>query len=859
MFSPRLSFLLAALAITMASATSVAAPVTIDGTVYVDENRNGVRDAGEAGVAGVWVWLDTGVSVIAGADGHYSLSAAADGLVWVRIPDGFEPTPVWKAVAVKDGARTIDLGLRRSSASGNVTFVHASDAHLNYGVSMEDAHHAFELANAVEPRPHFLVVTGDVSTDSVESTYDSLDQVMGGLTVPFVPVIGNHDLYDGGANYRRVLGPGDYCFDQGGMRFVVVNWIEFDNPTPLLAFIDKCTADRGALKVAVFTHMPLDDSTAATLAAHDVDYLFTGHWHSNRIIEHGALEEVNTQAFLMGGIDFTPAGYRIARFDGERFHYQQHTIVDATVLGVMWPPATGCVAPGALEVIVAAEAGTTLGPVTVTLDGGAAVATTERGGWDRTAQLTVGDGKDHTLVATAPGGATVTRSFCVAAPAAAPKLADWTQLQGSAAHMGTVPQRIEPPLVELWAHAVGGPLHGGSVVVGDGRLFAPVDDLADGTAGGVVALDATSGALLWEKRLGYAVHNAPAVVGGLVIAGTANGVVHALHVETGDEAWTFDLGGGMSQNYSWLYAAPSVADGVVYIAVERHLAALDAATGRELWSVDPSPQSYWLGSYAAVGVGGGVVVAAVSRGVDGIVAYDALDGHELWQVAPLANAINAGIIVDGDQVFIANGETNVFAMDLVAPPAPRYAAWEKQLQDDAGPWSYGVFGTPALTSDRMIVPTMFGDVVALDRPTGTELWRHSGAPATVWPVHYRAAGEAAYASAPVVTGDLVWVGGVDGRLSALKLETGSESFGLDLGAPIFSAPVPSGDVLYVGTFDGTVHAFAHAADATCPGAPGCTPPSPGGCVVAGPGRDLVWVDALWVLAAVVLRRRRRPS
>src|SRR5262249_56311661 len=110
----------------------------------------------------------------------------------------------------------------------------------------------------------------------------------------------------------------------------------------------------------------------------------------------------------------------------------------------------------------------------------------------------------------------------------------------------------------VWATAVGGHLRGGSVAVASGRVFVPVDDLADGGRGGVVALDAATGRSLWERRLGYAVHNAPAVAGDLVVVAAANGVVHALDAATGNDVWSDDLGAGLSQNYSWLYAAPSV-------------------------------------------------------------------------------------------------------------------------------------------------------------------------------------------------------------------------------------------------------------------------------------------------------------
>jgi outer membrane protein assembly factor BamB len=832
---------------TPAPGNTTATSAAIDGTVFIDENGDGLLNPGEATVPAAAVSFENGAPFVkTDASGKYRVTIAGDGFVWVRVPDGFDPTPVYRALKLADGDRTVDLPLRRSRATGDLTFVHASDSHYGNGIPAADAQRSFALAAAVEPAPHFLVLTGDMTDSSSEQQFKELRAIVDALPVPFVPVVGNHDAYDGGGEYAKYFGPRNYCFDQGGVRFLVLSYYELTALTaPTMGLVDKCLADKGDLHVAAFTHMPLDDNTSLLLASHGVETLFTGHWHSNRLIQHGALEEVNTETFVMGGIDATPAGYRIASFDGHRFHYTHHTVVDDPVLHVLWPPEHGCVTPGTVEVIVAAEAGKPLGDVMVTLDGDDAILAARGGGWDRIAKLAIDSPGDHQITVSAPGGDSVSRSFCVATPnGPGPSVADWTQLQGSAEHHGVTARRIEPPLGQRWARSVGGHLRGGSVVVGDGRVFVPVVDLADGKTGGVVALDAHTGEMLWERRVGFSVHNAPALVGGLVVFSSANGVVHAVSADSGADVWSVDLGQGISQNFAWLYAAPTVADGVVYVGVERRFVALDGATGRELWSRDPSPKSFWLGSYTSAAVSGGVVVTAVSRGADGIVAWDAMDGRELWRVPqPLSTAIQAGVLIDKDRAYLANTFTNVFAVDLLAPAAPTYVTWQTRLHHEANDWTYSVMGTPALASNRLVVPTMLGDVVGLDPSSGAEVWRYQGTAGPLRPTHERGTGIAAFVGAPVVTKDLVWVGGASGKLSALDLDSGRFVWSVDLGAPILSAAAPAGDLLIVGSFDGTVHALEHVEGSTCPDGPGCLPGGPGGggCVVcratapAGPG------------------------
>jgi MYXO-CTERM domain-containing protein len=844
--------------LTLTAGAGSAMAVTVEGTVFTDVDGNGVFSAGDRPLPGVAVFFETARHAVTDAAGRYTLSVAADGQIWARIPDGHRPSPAWHEIRVAEGDRTADLALPPSAASGPVRFVHASDTHIGNGVPLADVRAAFLQATAQVPAPHFFVITGDITGGADAQQFRDLDAALAGVELPFVPVIGNHDIGDGLA-YRRELGPPQYSFDQGGVHFIVIDFgTLFGNLPAVLDFIrrDRALSPPGTPTVA-FTHMPTDDVWAAALADAGIDYLFTGHWHSNRFVEHGSMLEVNTQMLLSGGLDLTPAGYRVVSWTGEALAFRHATIVDQPVLRVIHPRGAACVPEGPLEVIVAAENGTQVGEITVRVDGGAALAMAPRGGWDHGATV-VGPPGRHVLEVDA-AWASARVEVCVGGAAPAAALADWTQLGGGPEHHNATARAIEPPLVTLWARAAGGHLLGGAPVVAGGRAFVPVVDLGDNTAGGVLALDARTGAVLWERRTGHAVRNAPAVHGDVVIFGSADGKVFGVDAATGAPRWSYDLGAGLSRNLSWLYAAPAIADGVVYLGVQRRFAALDAATGRELWAHDPSVNGYWLSSYSSAGVSGGVVVAAFARGYDGVVAWDALDGRELWRVpAPLATAVNSAIAIDGETLFFGNSETAMHAVDLVSPMGPRWSRWSKKIVASAHNWTYGIMASAALAGGRVIVPTLFGSLVALDRASGAELWRHGVDPTVFRPVHYMGSGTEAFVAAPLVTGDVVWAGGADGVLYAISLDSGRKLWSVDLGAPVTSGPIPAGDVLLVGTYDGTLQALAHD------DGPLCSPdPCPGaepddGCAVGGGGGGGT-AAALLLLALVRLAaRRRRP-
>jgi outer membrane protein assembly factor BamB len=75
---------------------------------------------------------------------------------------------------------------------------------------------------------------------------------------------------------------------------------------------------------------------------------------------------------------------------------------------------------------------------------------------------------------------------------------------------------------------------------GDGR---PEVLVASGT-GYLYCLDA-AGALLWQRRLGLAVHDV-ALAGGLIIAGTEDGEVHALDAK-GNPVWSRSVGAAVTK------------------------------------------------------------------------------------------------------------------------------------------------------------------------------------------------------------------------------------------------------------------------------------------------------------------------
>lgn len=109
--------------------------------------------------------------------------------------------------------------------------------------------------------PDFCVQLGDMVSRGTRLNYERFFEALGRweLSVPYLPVIGNHDRrYPHGrsdcALFREAFGRTDYAFDRGPARFVVLDSSARELSSRQFRWLDKVlSADR--LK-CVFTHFP---------------------------------------------------------------------------------------------------------------------------------------------------------------------------------------------------------------------------------------------------------------------------------------------------------------------------------------------------------------------------------------------------------------------------------------------------------------------------------------------------------------------------------------------------------------------------------------------------------------------------
>lgn len=216
----------------------------VTGMVFADRNANGQRDAGESGVARVVVSNQVDVAATDSA-GHFTLGSQGTGIIFVSVPDGFRATTrFWQPSSVTSP----EFGLSPSPTADVVTFIHASDTHLQAS-SVPRMDRLRAIIDSV--RPTFVLVTGDLTRDALRVTeaeargnYELYLRESGRIRVPVWNVPGNHELFGierhlslvspshplyARGMYRHYVGPDYYSFTAGGVHFVGLNTADNDD------------------------------------------------------------------------------------------------------------------------------------------------------------------------------------------------------------------------------------------------------------------------------------------------------------------------------------------------------------------------------------------------------------------------------------------------------------------------------------------------------------------------------------------------------------------------------------------------------------------------------------------------------
>ena len=151
---------------------------------------------------------------------------------------------------------------------------------------------------------------------------------------------------------------------------------------------------------------------------------------------------------------------------------------------------------------------------------------------------------------------------------------------------------------------------------------ATCGDSVPGRDGIVVAYDADSGKIVWQRTTGPN-ESSPLVSRGLVYVGDWDGRIWALDARTGRTRWTFRTRGRIK-------GSPALSGNRVFVGdYDGHLYALDARTGRLAWRASAQPRLGGRGAfYSTPAAAYGRVFIGNTDGK--VYAFGATSGRLLW-------------------------------------------------------------------------------------------------------------------------------------------------------------------------------------------------------------------------------------
>ena len=317
----------------------------------------------------------------------------------------------------------------------------------------------------------------------------------------------------------------------------------------------------------------------------------------------------------------------------------------------------------------------------------------------------------------------------------------------------------------------------GSTVAGSVDVLDGVAYVAD-ARGMVYAINVQTGVEKWSTDASGTskIDTTPAVVGGLIIVGSVNHHLYALNAATGKLVWSALLGAAIE-------SSPSAAEGVLYVGDDTgDVYALTAATGKVLWrskgtgAIKDSPTVDDVAGIVVVGDGAGFVRAFAIK-----------KGGSRWTF-DTAGAITVAPIISSGSVFVGshNGD-------------------EYSLNEATGHlvWKYAT-GHP-ITGSTSLKPSLSGSKYSqVVVPSGSSLLFLSSTAGTVQEKIAQSDPIAGTANALDFTVSELEDGGVDG---ARTLTGDPDAWATSLPTTLSSSPtIVNGEVFVAGN-DGTVQCW----------------------------------------------------
>lgn len=377
-------------------------------------------------------------------------------------------------------------------------------------------------------------------------------------------------------------------------------------------------------------------------------------------------------------------------------------------------------------------------------------------------------------------------------------IADWP-LPGGTAEQSVENVDAAPNLSIAWKRGFGGGSKRGQQitappVASGGRVF-----VMDAEAM-VSAIDARTGAQIWRtnlrptdnKRDKEAFGGGVAFAGGKLYVTSGYRLVAQLDAATGAVGWR-------TRTEEPIHAPPNVSGGrVMAVSLDNTLLTFDAATGAPGWTYQALSETSRILAASSPAVSGDTVVASFGSGE--LVALRAANGNDLWTEG-LSRASRTSAL---SEIRDIAGRPVIYQGDVFAVShSGVFAATD--LRTGQARWTLPIVGisSPLPAGDVVYVTSKSGEVICVARESGQIYWIKDMNPGFVakkkgWLGVFT--GEKTVRtlwSSPLLVSDRLILVSSSGELVALNAKTGEVGRRVQLGAKVLLDPIAVSGMLYV--------------------------------------------------------------
>ncbi|AWW32202.1 hypothetical protein DN752_19800 [Echinicola strongylocentroti] len=738
-------------------------------------------------------------------------------------------------IAIEEGRDDYSFEVSLKAVKKTVDFIQISDTEtFEYGGWVDDLKQYIKVH-----QPDFVVHTGDICYES-GMKWHSENITQKELGVPVYYCLGNHDLIKGErgeAYFESKFGPAWYAFEAGGVVNVITPMMGGDylpgfDHEDIGGWLENLFKVYGEEKTKFFYNHDLltsgdtfefkiNENNAIILNDYGLKAWFYGHHHMNMAKEHGeaGVRSYGTSSMPQGGIDHSPSSFREVSVDqdGNIKSNMRWTYLDRAIQ--INNPSNGTAVinkEGELSFSVNVyDTGADVDSVIYSvwgaegfnwsnsLDTGVWAKMGQFSDWNWRADVELDTLGKHTLVVDAylNSGEVLHRksTFQAVSSNVVEELSgdlEWPNLGGNESHDAVSDQSLALPFQLAWTKNIGSNIFMSSPVLYDDYVLSSSFDDGNATNCFIVCWSGKTGEEKWRFSTRNGIKNQMVVAKGMVIGTDMEGYTYAVDIASGRKVWERDI--GYDRKYG--FVSGIVTDGeVVYTGFSESLTALQVTDGTPLWKADKNRGGY--GTTATMTLAGDVLI--VNRQWGGIDAFRKVTGEHLWTRNDDGLRFRDGVLTykEGSLWVAERSSLTTNKLHEIAP-----ATGKTLTVMETGMTNTGT-SAPIVTGNKLVIAGAHPGIAAFDKIQKKQLWEFQVDKAMFYTPSYFENQEQSIESTPVLVGDLLIFGAMDGNVYAVNVHDGKLLWKTRLGAPVMTTAAISSNGFYISDFAGNIYCF----------------------------------------------------